>query len=488
MRSIAISLFATGLSVLACSAGEIQDQQQANELRTRTSRPWFWGGPSPFAGAAGTVSTVGTGGAAQGGASAGGAGAAQTLGGSVGVGSATQGTGGAAVSTGGLPAVAAGGSAGQGVVVSTGGVAEAVSRGGASGGSLAVGTPGRGGMTGSGGAGKGGSTAAGGAPTGTGICGAQEGQLFDSSFPWNQTIDQSALDSESATIINWLQANHTESGRFQIDGPSDEVDNQYGITILKADSSTPRQAFTPTGDFYSPDCDTAPPPLPVGGAIEAESSYACNGDGDCHLIVIDTASCRLYELWRANAMSSTKFESGCEAVWDLKSTYNQALRGECCTSADAAGLPIAAQMFTADEIAAGEIKHAIRFILPNQRMRQRAYVRPATHSVPATSGPSGAPPYGSRMRLKASFNESSLSPGAQVVARALKKYGMILSDGGNLTFVAANDRFTQHKWRDVHLSPSDLKGLNWTDFEVPELGARRMFDATCDCSRTPISQ
>ena len=51
------------------------------------------------------------------------------------------------------------------------------------------------------------------------------------------------------------------------------------------------------------------------------------------------------------------------------------------------GLPIAAHMFNADEIAAGEIPHAIRFILPNELMRERIYVRPATHSTGATSGP-----------------------------------------------------------------------------------------------------
>jgi serine/threonine-protein kinase len=221
--------------------------------------------------------------------------------------------------------------------------------------------------------------------------------------------------------------------------------------------------------------------VPPGGAIEGETGYTCDGGGDCHLIVIDTEGCRLFEMWRAIG--------GCHAVWDLNADYDPTLRGDCCTSADAAGLPIAAHMFSADEIAAGEINHAIRFILPNANMRALIYVRRATHSTGATSGPASAPPYGARLRLKASFDESSMNSAAQVVARALKRYGMILSDGGNITFTATNDRFTTNKWVDVGLGPHDLTGhLSWTDFEVPELGQRFTWDGNCNCSRTPITE
>src|SRR5690606_26562889 len=105
-------------------------------------------------------------------------------------------------------------------------------------------------------------------------------------------------------------------------------------------------------------------PIPEGGAIEGESGYACTSDGDCHLLVLDVAECRLYEMWRAN-LAAQGFRGGCLAAWDLTQSYSPTLRGDCCTSADAAGLPIAAHLCTADEIAAGRIEHAIRFILPN---------------------------------------------------------------------------------------------------------------------------
>ncbi|HET9957352.1 MAG TPA: hypothetical protein VFQ61_22795 [Polyangiaceae bacterium] len=324
-----------------------------------------------------------------------------------------------------------------------------------------------------------------GSPPATGICGAAPGQWFGSDYPFNQRIDQAALDTESRAIVEYLQANHRDSRRFRIDGPSDEANNVYGLVLLGTDAGTIRQSFEATDDFYDPDCDPAPIPLPARGAIEGETSYACEEDGDCHLIVVDAEQCKLHEMWRANRSSPSSFSGGCQAIWDLRAAYTPTLRGDCCTSADAAGLPILAQTFTADEIAAGRIAHAIRFILPNEHIRERIYVRPATHATD-TTGPANAPPYGVRMRLKAGFDDSGLKPAARVVVRALKEYGMILSDGGNLTFTAANDRFTTHKWSEVDLMPGDLTSLNWSDFEVPELGERYTWDDNCECRRTPI--
>jgi serine/threonine-protein kinase len=44
-------------------------------------------------------------------------------------------------------------------------------------------------------------------------------------------------------------------------------------------------------------------------------------------------------------------------------------------------------------VAAGAIHHAIRFILPNNRIQHHVYVHPATHSTGPTSGGPDAPPY-----------------------------------------------------------------------------------------------
>jgi hypothetical protein len=83
-------------------------------------------------------------------------------------------------------------------------------------------------------------------------------------------------------------------------------------------------------------------------------------------------------------------------VWDLNKEYPDTLRGPQCTSADAAGFPIAAVTPTADEVASGELNHALRFILPNDRMKEGVYVAPATHAGGPESTDPNAPPINSR--------------------------------------------------------------------------------------------
>jgi serine/threonine-protein kinase len=223
--------------------------------------------------------------------------------------------------------------------------------------------------------------------------------------------------------------------------------------------------------------------VPAGGALEGESGYECTTDGDCHLIVVDPVQKRLYEMWRANIMGST-FRGGCSVVWDMTRVYGPEGRGEQCSSADAAGFPIAPLLFSADEVAAGAIEHAIRFILPNARMRTKTYQHPANHAG-GPSGPTDAPIYGSRWRLKASFNLASLpNEGARVVARALQRYGMVLADGGNIALTGQSDRFTTRKWSGL-LGSSDLQAVAPTDFEIVQTG--EPIALTYDCTRTPIA-
>ena len=181
-------------------------------------------------------------------------------------------------------------------------------------------------------------------------------------------------------------------------------------------------------------------------------------------------------MWRADIRGGT-FDGGCLAVWDMTRVYPPSGRGEQCTSADAAGFPIAPLLFSADEVAAGTVGHAIRFILPNNRIRRGYYVHPATHAT-ATSGPSGGPLYGVNFRLRKDYPISTLSPGAQVVAKAMQKYGMYLADGGNITLTAQSDKHMTHKWSGL-LGSHDLSALKVTDFEVISHGAAIPWTDNC---------
>jgi serine/threonine-protein kinase len=301
------------------------------------------------------------------------------------------------------------------------------------------------------------------------------GLYFPEGSVWTQDVSSAALDAQSDAVIAWLeQAGGWGNGRFQID---------FSIEVLHVFDPISLSTFETTGDFWSPDCDHVPVPVPAGGAIEGEQEYECLSDGDCHLIVAYHPTHTLYEMWRCNISGGT-FYGGCLAVWDMTRLYPPEGRGDQCTSADAAGYPIAPLLFSADEVAAGEIPHAIRFILPNSRIRNGEFIHPATHSTGPASGGPDAPPYGIRLRLRADFPLNTLpNDAARTVARALQRYGMFLADGGNIALTAQSDRFTTAKWSGL-LEPRDLDAIQVTDFEMIEGGARIPY--TGDCLRTPL--
>ena len=296
------------------------------------------------------------------------------------------------------------------------------------------------------------------------------GPFFEQPMFFNREIAGAPEAADGPAMIAALR----EAGGW---GRGNRMQIDFSLTVLEADASTPRRAFEPIeGQFWTPDCDHAEVPIPAAGNVEGEEGYECKGNGDCHLLVFERDEGMLYEMYAAHV--EPEFRGGCLALWDTRAAYDETLRGDQCTSADAAGLPIAPLLFTADEVAAGEIPHAIRFVLPNDRVR-RGFVRPATHGTD-TSGPPGAPPYGVHLRLRAEYPIDTLpSEGARVVARAMQTYGMIHSDGGEVALTALSDRYTTAKWSGL-LGVQDLEGLRVEDFEVVDHGEPISYPYRCE--------
>ena len=298
---------------------------------------------------------------------------------------------------------------------------------------------------------------------------------FPSTAIFYQDISRAPVDAESGTIMAALAASTAWPG-LGID---------VSMTILKAADDLPRRPFTSQGD--DPDCDTAPVPLPPGGKIEGSDDYACSDGGDCHLLVYQGK--RLYEMYQASVTSGLPtggtFMGGCLVVWDLTRDYWPPAappkfgRGDHCNGADAADIPIAPLVLTADDVRSGRITHAMRFTLQNPSIRKDVYVHPATH----IGGPTGGDdqlPYGARLRLRGDYDLSRLpSDQARTVARALQTYGMFLTDGGNLFITATLDVAGA-------MSPAALRGLKATDFEMVEGGPRYRW-RDYQCQRTVIT-
>jgi hypothetical protein len=72
---------------------------------------------------------------------------------------------------------------------------------------------------------------------------------------------------------------------------------------------------------------------------------------------------------------------------------------------------------------------------------------------------------GLRLRLKASFDTSSLTPQARVIAVAMQRYGLIVADNGSNWFFQGAP---SSEWNDDDLN--QLKGIPGTAFEVVDTG------------------
>jgi hypothetical protein len=331
--------------------------------------------------------------------------------------------------------------------------------------------------------GSGGSGGAAGATGGAGT----SGGIFEPPEPWSKDVSGLAKDARSDAIIAALAS----MGGW---GAGNKLQIDFSIPVFFGDASTPRQTITasPTDRycFGGPDCEAVPlqMPLPANGNTEGSNSYVCDtsyntdGQGDCHVLVVEKTQRKLYELYNA-----TKAGSGFTAlgafVWDLTRAYPANLRGDQCTSADAGGFPMAATLPTADEVAAGAVSHALRFILPNDHMKNAVYVHPASHAGSPSSDDPNAPPYGVRFRLKAAFDETPYSAGERVILQALKKYGMLLSDGGNIALTFADDRTTTAKWASQGITAQSFASIAVSSFEVVDLTAE--IALTDDCVRNP---
>ncbi|MCX7041877.1 MAG: hypothetical protein NT117_04155 [Gammaproteobacteria bacterium] len=317
---------------------------------------------------------------------------------------------------------------------------------------------------------------------------------FPAQAVWNRDISQDAVHPSSATMMSTLvAAGGFGYGRMQID---------FSMHVVNAPADAPTRTIIgyPTpGEYYSPDCEPvgSTMPVPANAAIEGNTGLACaNASDDCHLLVVQGNN--LYEAYRANASGGSGLQSQCLALWKLDFVYPDDNRGDHCTSADAAGFPIAPLLFNADEVFAamqgveGDLGHALRFILPNARMASASgikfYVRPASHAG-GPSGPEASVPYGSRLRLRRDFPVHLYPASARVVLRTMQRYGIVLADGGNIALTAESDLFTTHTWAELGINSRVFDQavpsapVLAQDFVVLDTGPRIV--ETYDCVRNP---
>jgi len=272
-------------------------------------------------------------------------------------------------------------------------------------------------------------------------------EIFPADNPWNTDISRYPLHPNSADFIASIGA----GGRLHADFGTFWEGRPIGIPYVVVPGTQPK---VPVTFDYAEESDPGPYPIPPDAPIEGGPGST----GDRHVLVLDKDHKLLYETWNSWPQAGGGWHCGSGAKFDLTSN---ALRPEGWTSADAAGLPILPGLVKYEEVAAGEIRHAIRFTC---RRTQRGYIHPATHFASVFRDPH-LPPMGLRLRLKASYDVSPYPACVQVILRALKRYGMILADNGSDWFLSGTH---DPRWNDEELGT--IRGVPGSAFEAVDTG------------------
>lgn len=274
-------------------------------------------------------------------------------------------------------------------------------------------------------------------------------QVFPEDNIWNTRIDELPLHPLSEAYIETIGADSELHPDFGSGTWPPDSDSPIGIPYDVVDASQGLVEINYTD--YGDESDAGPMPIPANAQIEG----GAEGDGDRHVLVVDDENCLLYELYYAFPNENGSWDAASGAIYDLNSHL---LRPLYWTSADAAGLPIFAGLVRYEELAAGEINHAIRFTVEET---QRAFIWPARHYASDIED-EAYPPMGLRLRLRADFDISDFSTDAQVILQAMKSYGIILADNGSSMFFSGAP---DPRWDNDTLVP-EFRNVTAGDFEA----------------------
>ena len=280
-------------------------------------------------------------------------------------------------------------------------------------------------------------------------------RLFPDDSYWNKSVEDAPVDPNSDDLIASMGADtglHADFGCCWDGGP-------FGIPYTVVDDATDE---VPISFRYADESDPGPYPIPPDAPIEGGE----DATGDRHVLALDCAERKLYELFDAHPKDGGGWDAGSGAVWDLD---EDPVRAAYCTSADAAGLPVLPGLVRYDEAEEGEIDHALRFTVADTR---KAFVRPPASHWASDQTSEDLPPLGMRVRLKDDaalsadgVDVSSFSPRIQAIVEAMQTYGMILADNGSDWYVSG---MPHAEWSDDNLV-NQLGQIKGRHFEVIEM-------------------
>ena len=151
--------------------------------------------------------------------------------------------------------------------------------------------------------------------------------MFPADNIWNRNISAlptHALSDSYIASMGLSTGLHADFGSGLWDGAP------IGIPYVAVPNGQPRVPIT---FDYADESDPGPYPVPTNAPIEGGPQST----GDRHVLVVQTGSCNLYEMYSSYPNRDGSWSAGSGAVWSF---FSNALRPAGWTSADAAGLPI----------------------------------------------------------------------------------------------------------------------------------------------------
>jgi hypothetical protein len=247
--------------------------------------------------------------------------------------------------------------------------------------------------------------------------------------PWNTPLPANVpLAPNSAAIVANIaldQVNNFGSWGLNTD--------TYSTPIFYVPRNTPVQRWT-----FS-DCLNMPQLAPVIAkslaAVPTPANLIASQGTDESTTIYQPSTDTYWDFWRAEKDASGHWS----ACWGGKIEHYSHNPGIFTNplGATATGLPLGAFTIRISELRRGHIDHAINLVVP--RTQANCFSWPASRDDGNTAG-ADLPCEGQRFRLNPSFDVSTLyGTATQIIARAMQKYGLILTDKGGAVVTYAED-------------------------------------------------
>ncbi|MEX1250799.1 MAG: hypothetical protein WEA77_06335 [Hyphomonas sp.] len=284
---------------------------------------------------------------------------------------------------------------------------------------------------------------------------------FAPDSPWNTKV---AADAQIDPNSDILLADLGKSGPFYVNIADWSVLVKY-FDSAKAPKRTVRPLYAGRhGPGFGP---LEQVPIPAD-ALDPETPASQS----TYLTLVDPVRNLAWDMRQSGQSPDGSWHAGFGAAVDLSGTgvsipWMKAERGDLSAGARPSGVPLMAGLIRVDDVKAGRIDHALAFATPLPMTGR--FVPPASTDLSAEAHGSkryAGLPMGARIQLNPAYDidNTLLSPGARVVARALQEYGAILVDeaGANVLYAESGPEQVA-AWEGV-LAPGDLQMLLTPEF------------------------